>query len=303
VIFETRDGGVTWRAAQGPPVSGMGYVLRLALPPNYPRDPRIFVGSVGGQVPGMVAERMGAAFVPLAMPPGQITIPPAFPSTATLYISTATAVFAFRTTDNVVQPLLFTPPLATSPTVVLPGDGSADLLVLGGSAVDAATGLAGDGRDAQGDPSLYRCGAALSCSPIARVPFPAGSALAVSKAYATDHALLLSSGSRLGISRDGGRSFADLPSPPGIVTHALLTAGAAGATTVWATIAGAHFASALERYDSVHGWRPVLDAGPPPAYLADAPTFLGTDRALVPHGGVLGCTADGGRHWNPRCPS
>src|SRR5581483_9936367 len=75
VLLRSGDGGASWTAD---PMAMPPDADQVVLPPAYPTDPRVFVGSSAlGGVASYVVPRFGVAAVPLSLP-GQVALAAGF---------------------------------------------------------------------------------------------------------------------------------------------------------------------------------------------------------------------------------
>src|SRR5581483_7364594 len=163
VLFQSTDGGATWSASTvaAPPASE-----QLALPPTYPADPRIFIGTN--------AQSGGAAYVlasfdsvptPLVGPAGHVALAAGFDyGDNRVFVAAQGAVFALmvEATPPTLTPVLTYPQWVGTASLVTPTDlAGAAVLVL------APPGTAAVGNVAAGQTpaaSIVACGAGPTCA-------------------------------------------------------------------------------------------------------------------------------------------
>ncbi len=295
ILFQSPDGGATWLASRASAPAG---AEQLALPPNYPADPRIFVGTnVTAAATTFVIPQFGAAATPLPGPAGHLALSARFGhGDNRVFIAGQGTVVSVAVDAPAATP---TPILAYPQWLVSPAD------VETPSAADGAdvVALAPQGTLIVGDPaagksastSIFACYQATSCVRRGAVSDPAVG-LAVSPSNLT--AAVWSTAS-LSVSRDGGTTFTPRPVSGGDVVRSI----AVGSDRVWAITASPTGATAVRWLSSDAGtWYDATSA-------AD-----GLSRSLrviaIPGGPILDflvgrglrCTADGGLSWASRCP-
>jgi RNA polymerase sigma factor (sigma-70 family) len=224
VMFESRDGWHTWRAAPGPAQDA--FLARVVLPPAYPADPRIFV-SWPALASGfdMVSPGFGQPFVTLPLG-GEVTLPPSFERDGGFYVTTTNGMVRLgldgvRLTVNLSRPAVFLPPVDGTVAAGAPAAGDDAAYALAASSADLAgsglAGLAGAAGDV-GHPVLYRCDDEGRCQGVSAPAIDYAGEVAVSPQFATDHAIAVTWGPVVLLSTDAGHSFTAIPDADGGVT-------------------------------------------------------------------------------------
>jgi hypothetical protein len=294
VLFESSDGGASWTSSSVPAPPDAKQVV---LPPAYPRDSRIFVGTdaVGGMATYVVAH-FGAPPVPLPGPAGLLALAAGFDAgDDRLFVAGQDAVVAIAVDDALprLEPVLIYPASAVPASVATPGDGGrAAVLVL------APTGTAAVGQPLAAPtstPTLFRCPAAGGCTPQSELSQPA-SVLSTAPGSA---AMLVRGGGGMAVATTAGASFQRLALPTGTLR---LVAAALGDDRVRAVVAAPSGHPALLWAPLTGPWHDVTAADPRLQQSAwPLPLPGGRLLDLLAGGGLL-CSADGGFSWSPRCP-
>lgn len=301
-LFASSDGGRTWRATAGPPTGA-----QVALPPNYPRDSRIFVGtSAQGGASPYVAERYGSPFKPIArsLPAGRLALSAAFDnSDPRVFVAGEAGVVAVRLGSAAdVRPMvvypstgqvasLATPTLSAGPSVLIAAPPASVL----STTTQASAGLS----TLDGAPELIACDRADRCDAQSTIPLPSVQALVLSADFGVDGTVIAMGSGRLASSVDQGRSF---QLQPRAAEPAGITSVAASRNLAWTTYPdgkGGELLRRLARSGPV--WQPVGEAAALP--VNGVVVALGGDRLLylaVGHGYL--CSADGGASWETPCP-
>jgi DNA-directed RNA polymerase specialized sigma24 family protein len=300
VLFESADAGRSWRAAPGPALNVTFGSPQVTLPPAYPDDPRIFVGTPWDTaIPDTVAARFGGSFQPLSVS-GYITIPPSFEQNGTILVTEMAAVVEVRLQPAFAGPLVFQPPMTGSLAIASPRVGEDMAYVVAQSVVPSR---ALDTSTAQPSPRtlLYRCASTI-CTALSTPPIAAVQQLALSPRFASDRTLALAGNHDVLLSRDGGASFTALPDPGAVVT-AIDVAGDSQGPVVWATLVDAPSSrTGVARWDSTSGWVSVIPFQAESSWGGWVhPLLLDTAHVVVQTGDSLLCTADAGRTWAARC--
>jgi hypothetical protein len=295
VLFQSTDGGANWTASKAAAPSG---AEQVALPPSYPADPRVFIGTnAQGGGSTYVAAHFGD--VPTAMPgpAGHLALAAGFDhGDNRVFIAAQGAVVAVAVdaTPPQIAPVLAYPQWFNPPaTVATPaGSDGAAVVVL----APPETFAIGDplGGETQA-PAIFACAAGTTCAERGAAPSQARD-LTVSSSDAVS-AVSWSNG--IAVSQDGGHTFRVPAMPsPGV---SLLSVAATG-SRVWALITQG--ATVTARWTSAAGgaWTDVTGSN------------NGLSRSLrivaIPQGPLLDflqgqglrCTADGGATWADRCP-
>jgi RNA polymerase sigma factor (sigma-70 family) len=304
VLLRSTDGGATWTARTGAPDGN-----QLVLPPDYPRDPSIFVGQSYGAAgtTDWSAGSFDEPFRALPVPAGSIALPAGFDSgDPRVIVSAASGVWSYNTTTQLVQPLMIETKAGVVPALATPL-GSLRTGVLAMTSSQAVT--PGTLERAVTMPAdrmaLWACPPPWACHLQATVPVSAGASLSTSPDYATDPVLVAYDSTRAVISRDGGNSFAPVSLPSGTSEVLSLSLGSTGsATSLW-LVARHGRGFVLEFSPTVNGaWHQVDQGLPQITGTSGRVIALGAHRAvyLSNRGGFV-CTDDDGGHWTPRCPA
>lgn len=305
VMFESRDGWHTWRVAEAKGVPAFGSPIQLVLPPDYPNDPRIFLGSPSpGVTPDMVSQGFGAAFTALHVT-GYLTASPTFEQDSTFLVAGPAGMTRFILGSDTPGPMLFSPPAAANTMLVAPALGSnvyfttaTDTNVM---QVESST-AGGVSIVSPGVGDFYTCTGAR-CTGNSTPPVSTVYEIATSLQFPADHALAMSGAHGVALSRDSGKSYTVLPDTGGPVDW-LSVSSTEGHVVVWALVLTPHGVSFM-RWDGGTSWRTMPSPGFAPTYPATTyPLMLGADRVVIFRNGVGAlCTADGGRTWAPVCPA
>jgi RNA polymerase sigma factor (sigma-70 family) len=304
VLMRSTDGGATWTFREGAPGGD-----ELVLPPDYPRDGSIFIGHASSPAPGSSnwwAKDFGAAFSPLAGPPGSIALSAAFDSgDPRILISTTSGVWSYNVGTLVLQPLVVEPRKGVTPALATPL-GSLSTGVFAMTSSQAVTpDTIGNAVTPSNGMTLWACPPGRSCTDVASVPVLPGSSLALSPGYLADSTLIAYALDKAMLSQDGGGSFSPLSLPPGTSSFAAVAlAPGADAPSLW-VLAQRGTAAALEFAPRPGGsWHEVDDG------LAQITSHGGRIVPLDAHrvvflsmGGGFVCTVDDGGTWSPRCPA
>jgi DNA-directed RNA polymerase specialized sigma24 family protein len=301
VLLVSPDGGMSWTASTGVPDGD-----QLVLPPDYPRDPRIFVG-YQFEAPGMSnwwAPTFGAAFQPMLGPAGAIALPAGFDTgDERAIISTTTGVWSEDLARPVLHPLLVETRPDGSAAVATPlgAVGTGVLAMTTSSAV--APGAAANVAGAPGL-TLWACPPGRACETRGAVPLQSANGLVTSRAFGADHTLAVWAHDAVMTSSDGGTTFSALAIPAGATAVGSLTLGRGTSMVVpvWLVVQrGSAFALDLST-NADGNWHDVSDGltqitGAPGRVIA-----LGPHRTLfLSSAGGLLCTSNDGATWAPRC--
>lgn len=291
VLFQSTDSGTTWTASPTAMPTG---AEQLAVPPTYPADPRIFVGtnplSVGST---FVIPRFGATPAPLPGPPGHLALAADFGlGDDRAFVAAQASVVAIPVDATPVAPvpvLLYPQWFGTASVATAPrGDGAAILAL-------APPGTAAVGNPGAGETQvvkLFACGPGTSCS-VRSVPPPAAFNLTTSP---SDVTTAVSWTTGVVISGDGGRTFGVSSTLQGNVMSVATNTGRAWVITGTGSSVRLFTASPGTPWTDrtgadgqlAHAFRLVaIPGGPVLAFLA---------------GRGLRCTVDGGTTWHDRCP-
>ncbi len=203
VLLRSTDGGATWQARTGAPTGD-----QIALPPAYPQDARIFVGSSFGatSTSDWWAPSFDSAFRPLPVAAGPIALPAGFDAGDPRVIaSTPSGVWSFNMDTQVLDPLVVETNGAAKPALATPL-GSIESGVLAMTSSQAVTpGTAVRAATASDDATLWDCPPGKACSPGAEVPLKPGARLAAAPDYGAAPILVAYNGPVAMTSSDGGR--------------------------------------------------------------------------------------------------
>lgn len=298
VVFQSSDGGATWRSSSGPPLDN-GQEGIVSLPPNYPADPRIFLsGTPGAAQADYISNGFGSAFTPMPVAAGAVSLGPRFDrGEDLLFVAAGTTVWGYRATTGLATPIpldyavsrvdaIDTPQTASAYQAYVVADVIGAIPVAGGNAVPPG-------------PALFGCGL-TSCVLLSSIPLQGATGLSLSPAFPDDHTLVVTSLQQIAVSRDSGKTFTAAPAPSGtsLVTSKLAEEGSR--LVVWA-IATRDGSFALHRADVTSMvWSTAMGG-----HQDASPTTVsssGASRILAPlNSGGLRCSNDGGQHWAPRC--
>jgi DNA-directed RNA polymerase specialized sigma24 family protein len=300
VVFESADAGRSWRAAPGPALTVNFGSPQISLPPAYPDDPRIFIGTPWDTgVPDTVADRFGGSFQPLSVS-GYITLPPSFERDGTILVTEMEAVVEVRLHPAFAGPLVFQPPMTGTPVIAAPLAGSDTAYVAAGS-VDPSHPLDTSAAERGGRMVLYRC-ASTVCTALSTPAIANVQEIALSPRFAADRALALAGNHTVLLSQDGGVNFTALPDPGGTVT-AIDVASDAHGPVVWATLVDSLTdGTGVARWDGTAGWTWVIPLQYRLLWSGFVhPLLLDTTRVVLQTGNSLLCSADAGHTWAARC--
>lgn len=291
LLFESTDSGATWIPSAVPAPQG---AEQIALPPSWPRDPRIFVGTnpVTGVAP-YVIPRFGDLPQPLPSPPGHLALSARFgrgDDRAIIAAQGAVVAVSFAGAPS-ATPLVTYPdsPAVAGLATGLTGT-DADLLVLAppGSVV-TSTPLGG----ATSTRTLMAC-RGNSCTVANSAPTAAVAIMTASVSQVT--AVSWSQG--LAISVDGTGSFQNIGLPD---SATFITSVAPTGARVWAVLTR-NSTSTVAWVDATTGAVHLIHGRPELARsLSLVATADGHLIDLLAGSGLL-CSADGGLSWTPRCP-
>lgn len=293
-MFQSTDRGSSWSVAEGPPAGD-----QVILPPTYPSDPRIFIGTdANSGSPAFVASQFGALFTPInaTLPPGNIALAAGFDhGDPRVLAAGATVVSSYRIGDAAATPVAIYPSQGRPASLATP-TGSATTAVM--MLLPSAAQVIGETAELAGSastPRVVACDvASFACHTVSSVSLPYVGGLVLSSHYAVDRTMLAFGGSQVAVSSDGGATFSMTP------TNAPVRSAALVGSTAWAVAApiGAHVT--LQRLEG-NAW----------ATLATAGTQLGTGGLVValtssqllylPDGLGFLCSLDGGQSWTMGC--
>ncbi|HEV7677179.1 MAG TPA: sigma-70 family RNA polymerase sigma factor [Candidatus Dormibacteraeota bacterium] len=304
VLLRSTDGGATWTSTSGVPDGD-----QIVLPPDYPRDPRIFVGYLN-EAPGVSnwwTDGVYGTFAPLPGPPGAIALSAGFDAgDPRVMVSGRGGLWSYDMSSHVVRPLVVETQQGNETSVATPpGAPGAGVLamtssqaVTPGSAVDAATPSTSQ--------LLWVCPPGSPCTQRGSVPLHLGARLAASPVYASDQTLLAYVRERAMLSADGGSSFSDVAKPADAESISSMALGASptGGTSMWMVVQrgtgfGLDFKPTLAGnwYQVDHGM-PELTSGSGRVIVIDShrALYLSTTAGFV-------CTSNDGATWSSRCPA
>lgn len=303
VLLRSTDGGATWQARTGAPTGD-----QIALPPAYPQDARIFVGSSFGasSTSDWWAPSFDSAFQPLPVAAGPIALPAGFDAGDPRVIaSTPSGVWSFNMDTQVLQPLVVETKGAAKPALATPL-GSIESGVLAMTSSQALTpGTAERAANASNGETLWDCPPGKACTPSAEVPLSTGGQLAAAPDYTAAPVLVAYTQTAALLSSDGGKSFTRLPLQDGTTSFSLVALGGTGRGPSMWIVARRGSGVVLEFAPSLGGVWHEVDQGLPQITTAPGRVVtLGRNRAMyLASGGGFVCTDDGGAHWASRCPA
>lgn len=294
VLFQSVDGGASWTPSPATVPPG---AEELALPPAYPADPRVFIGTdpQSGQSAYVMPSFDGAP-MPLAGPAGYVALAAGFDHGDDRAFIAGHAVVvsvAVDATPQTVTPVLAYPQWLTSAAVLATppvADGAAVLVFAPPFTMVVSDPLSGQTQAA----AIFACGTGTTCTRRGTPPAQAND-FTVSQSGTVSAA---SWATGVGTSLDGGQSFATRALPSGWLDQST----AATASRIWAVLK--HNATAAVMWLPSGGgtWTDVTSAG---NGLAQAVKVVAIPRgpvlALLLTGG-LQCSADGGTTWAGSCP-
>lgn len=300
VLLRSTDGGATWDSRRGAPDGN-----QIVLPPSFPRDPRVFIGNSSGATGARDwwAQSFDDSFAPLPVPAGSMALPAGYDEgDSRVVVSTASGVWSYDTSTQVVQPLVVETRPGVIPALATPLGAvrSGVLAMTSSQAVTPGTA----GRIAAANPALtlWQCSPDTSCSTSSTVPLSFSASLSTAPDYATDPVLAAYQRTQALISTDGGQTFTGLPFQDGTTAIASLALGAG--PSLW-VVGWRGTAVTLEFSPSVSGTWHEVDHGLPQITAQPGLVVpLGTRSAMVLSGnGGFVCTNDAGGHWASRCPA
>jgi len=300
VLFQSRDGGGSWAAAEGPPANSGGD-QRVTLPPSYPIDPRIFISGPAGS-PSYSTRRFGEPFMPLPVPSGSIAVSPLYDrGDDRIFIAGQAAVWTYNLDTRTLQPVVVEGAVSRIIGIASPAQpGGPQLFVIADN-----TSLNAAVAGAQSQPGLFECDTAQACTYLSTPPLAAAASVAVSPGFSTDRTLEVAWIDRVAISHDGGHSFALVTTPvqneP--LVSSFLSTSRQGPPLSWAVFQVGNTDRLLRLGVSGSAWQQVLgDGGSSDEPLLGAVASGERVIALLAGGGLL-CSADGGTGWASRCPA
>ncbi|HKB48265.1 MAG TPA: hypothetical protein VKC57_11250, partial [Ktedonobacterales bacterium] len=304
VLLRSTDGGATWTST-----AGVASGDQLVLPPDYPRDPRIFVG-YAYQAPGLNnwwAASFGESFRALSGPAGSIALPAGFDSgDPRVIVSALSGIWSVDMATQVSRPLLLDTRQGGTPALATPlgADGTGVLAVTSSQAV--APGAVGDLAAPSQARTLWECPPRSPCRARSAVPLKLDALLTISPAFAVDNTLLAYTWSGAVLSRDGGASFAPVNVPVSATRIVFFAFGeaSAAATPMWMVVQRSN-GFGLEFSPNLNGTWHEVDHGM--SQITGGPGYV---VALAPHrdlylstsAGLL-CTVNDGGTWSSRCPA
>ncbi len=304
VLFRSKDGGVTWDAAPGPPSLGD----QLVLPPDYPHDSRIFVGSPApNYLEDFVTPSFGMSFEVLPVSAGHLAVSSRFDTgDPRLFVASVGAVWTYDV-DSGARSVAITFPDAETASVATASGSSTAIFALAPPNAVALSPISGGLAPAIGPgPILFACATATSvCTRLASLPFAAPGSLAVSHDFALDRTVVAYSPTQIELSTDGGQTFSSVAVPTGteLIRSVALSPLPRGGISLWLSVRLPSGAVVIRAALPVHSWEQGTRAVPDPLH-AGAVVPLSSMRALsIASDAGYRCTADGGRTWSRGCPS
>lgn len=285
-LFVSRDAGATWSRLPADGYTG-GKVM---IPPAYPADSRIFVGSPFGL---QVSADGGETFLNISTVGGPMAMSPDFSDGDPRILIGGAPGWVYDDRDRSVQPLTSAalPPSLSRTFAFSPAFRADRRMLVGGTSsplggADVATVALCDGA---------------GCTSIANLDTLSGAPeLLVSENYASDGLVFAWRPNGLYRSADGGRSFSRVPLPSSGAVLSVVPAGPLGfLMAMRSQHAGSTPGGLFVSPDGV-SWTAL--SGLPPSIVAAA--LIG-DRILAgpswdEHGG-LRCSSDRGTTWRSRC--
>jgi len=302
LIMQSTDGGASWTSRQGPPDGE-----QVVLPPDYPRDPRIFVGYAQGRAGASDywSPAFGEKFATLPLPAGPLALAPGFDKgDQRVIVSALYGVWSYDLSTLAEQPLIVDRSTSNAAGIVAPTGAISEGILAVTSAAATATGVPPDALGSAQGMKLWECPPAAACSLTGTVPLGTNAHLVASPDFESDATLLAYTSARMVLSQDGGRTFESVALPPGATYVDAVTVGypVNGTLPVWAVVRRGH-TTALEMAGGAAGpWTQI--AAPVPQVAGDGHiTPLAASRLiyLSPTTGFM-CTADNGLSWHTRCP-
>ncbi|HZS16201.1 MAG TPA: sigma factor-like helix-turn-helix DNA-binding protein [Candidatus Dormibacteraeota bacterium] len=300
-ILQSTDGAATWQSAPGPAAGGN----QVVLPPTYPQDPRIFIGTTptGSTSPSWTPAFGDArGFAALGTPPGQLALPAGFDSGDGRVLVAATGahggVWAEDLGTGVAAPLLMYPRSALDAAALATpwGDPARGVLVWAPPVSSATGGVAVGSLTST---SLFACPPQAACSTVATLDLTSVGQLVASPAYGRDHVLMAAYGNQAERSVDSGATFRPLPLPAAIAAVVSVASSgenswvmatlSSGARALWRTAAGA--------------WQAVSATSSMQTHDGELVPLSGSRMLVVLNQAGYRCTVDGGLTWAPRCPA
>lgn len=285
-LFVSRDAGATWSRLPADGYTG-GTVM---IPPAYPADSRIFVGSPFGL---QLSTDGGETFLNISTVGGPMAMSPDFSDGDPRILIGGAPGWVYDDRDKSVQPLTSAAlPPSLSRTFAFSPTFRADRRMLVGGTTSPLGGA---------DVSTVALCDGAGCTSIANLDALSGAPeLLVSDNYASDGLVFAWRPNGLYRSADGGRSFSRVPLPADAMVSGIVSAGPRGFLLTMVP----RFQSSVEGglFSSPDGlaWRRVSGL---PAGISAA--RWSSDRLLVgpswTSGGGLRCSTDGGSTWRTRC--
>lgn len=294
VLMRSLDAGATWTATDGPPTD----TSQLVLPPDYPRDPRIFGGVTPyGDGAPYVAASFGAPFQHIAgLPAGLVAVSAGFDQGDQRIFSAAlTGVWSLRlgATAPHEEIAYAAEPLTSNAIAALATPPLGGAAVLAWAPADSV--IPGSLAPPSFDSELFGC--ATSCTPEG---IPGNVPWRLSVAGST---ILAYDRTSVSMSRDNGQTFTQisLPSDAMAVESAVLVGRSA---TPWLTIVEPAARSAVVALRPDGSW--ADEVGDAAALRSDQADLVQIDEqrvaALFRDAGYR-CTVAGTGRWLPRCPA
>jgi len=296
VLLLSADGGRSWRAA---PLPAPSDAVQVVLPPRFPADPRIFLGSsaVGG-LTTYVVPWFGAPAEPLGTPPGGIALAAGFDNgDDRLYVAAASGVLSVQPGGGAAPQLVLAYPAIGNPASINPAmrqSGAALVVLAPPFSVDVADGTVPPGA---ATPTVMACGGTVSRCAVQSVGSSSARAIA---AAADSRVTAVWSAAGIADSVDGGRDFEAVPLPPGTSPIAVTVSG----DRLWLTYLRAGSTGKGVAWQAAEDdvWHDVSSRD---AALTQTQSTMQTASgrvlALLADGG-LRCSADDGDTWHTRCP-
>jgi RNA polymerase sigma factor (sigma-70 family) len=304
VLLRSTDGGANWVSTSGVPDGD-----QIVLPPDYPRDGRIFVGYLN-ETPGASnwwTDGVYGTFAPLPGPPGSIALAAGFDAgDPRVIVSAQGGVWSYDTAAHLLRPLLVETQQGDQSSVATPS-GAAAAGVLAMTSSQAVTpGTAIDVATPNTSQVVWECPPGAACQRRGAVPLQFGGRLAASPLFASDQTVLAYGRDHAVLSRDGGSSFSDVAKPGDATLINSMTLGwsPAGGTSIWMVVERATGFGLDFKPSLAGGWHQVDHGLPQITSGSGRVIVIDSHRVLYlsTTGGFV-CTANDGATWSSRCPA
>ena len=312
-LMQTTDGGATWTSYPAPEAAG------ILLPPDYPRDPRIFfmyssrLQDVGLCVEARISDGACTADPRVPSNAGAMVLDPGFDAGhPIMYISTPGGVLAYNDATGTSRPLELNtsadvngPPIAAASGagpyavyVLVTGTPLPQGMTVTREAPSAAAPLVGALH-------LVGCRHDGSCATLADWPGDVTTLVAGRDDPSGSTVVGLGTG-RLVVTTDAGATQRIVALPASAMVTNLQAIGSGAQVQVIAELVSQdsqHWR--LGTWQAATGWLIRSMGAIAPAVSAPIEAPLGNGRVIIgvasAQGGGVYCTADGGLHWSPLC--